>query len=350
MTDTTLEELGWRPAFFQSLDLDQDSLDDLARISAVHRDGYEALSPQGELRLRPMPAELTDEDRATVGDWVVIDRALERPARILARQSLFSRKAPGTARGTQLIAANVDTAFIVTSCNEDFSLPRLERYLALVREAGAFAVIVLTKMDLAEAPDRFVDEAKTVAADTPIEVLDARDAGASGRLAEWLGQHQTLALLGSSGVGKTTLLNGLTGRADAVSDIRDDDAKGRHTTRTRFMRPLLAGGWAIDLPGMRELGLANASDGLDATFADIVQTAEACRFKDCRHESEPGCAVREAIDAGELDADRLARFRKLEREIERNDATLAERRAKLKDFAKMVRSTQSQRWAHRNKT
>jgi ribosome biogenesis GTPase len=350
MTDMTLEELGWRPAFFQSLDLDQDSLEDLARITAVHRDGYEAIAPDGELRLRPMPADVENEARATVGDWIVIDRALERPLRILTRQSLFSRKAAGSANTTQLIAANVDTAFIVSSCNDDFNLPRLERYLALVREAGAFPVIVLTKADLADDAGAFIEAARTITAEMPVEALDARDVEASAGLTAWLGRHQTLALLGSSGVGKTTLLNSLTGRNDAVATIRDDDAKGRHTTRARFMRPLRHGGWAIDLPGMRELGLANATGGLEATFADVLSLADNCRFNDCQHESEPGCAVRTAINAGELDPRRLSRFRKLEREIAHNDATLAERRAKQKDFAKMARSIQSQRWAHRNRS
>jgi ribosome biogenesis GTPase len=350
MTDYTLDELGWRPAFLQSLDLDHDALDDVVRISAVHRDAYEAIGPDGPMRLRMMPIDTPVDERPTVGDWVLVDRALERPARVLPRLTLFTRKAAGHDESQQLIAANVDVALIVTSCNGDFNTSRLERYLALVRDAGAFPVIVLTKADLVPDAEDFGVRARDIAGDCPVELLNARDLDDVRKLMVWMGRHQTLALLGSSGVGKTTLLNGLTGKSEAVSGIREDDAKGRHTTRGRSMHPLTDGGWAIDLPGMRELGLTSAHEGMDATFGDITELANHCRFSDCQHDQEPGCSVREAIDDGRLDEDRLQRFRKLEREIARNEASLAQRRAKDRNFSKLVRNSQTQRWTHRKQT
>lgn len=347
MTIYSLEELGWRPAFLQSLDLDRESVDDTARISAVHRDTYEALSPQGELRLRPMPADTPVEDRPTVGDWVLVDTALERPARVLDRQTLFARKAAGHDHSIQLIAANVDAGFIVSSCNDDFNLPRLERYLSLVRDAGAFPVIVLTKADLAEDAADFAARARKIAGDCPVETVNAREPAELEKLMAWVGKNQTLALLGSSGVGKTTILNALSGKSEAVSSIREDDAKGRHTTRGRSMHRLTSGGWAIDLPGMRELALAGTQEGLESTFGDLLELTRECRFSDCQHAREPGCAVRAAIDSGDLDEARLVRFRKLQKEMEHHDASLAQRRAKAKALGKVYRNAKADREGRR---
>lgn len=347
MTIYSLEELGWRPAFLQSLDLDRESVDDTARISAVHRDTYEALSPQGELRLRPMPADTPVEDRPTVGDWVLVDTALERPGRVLDRQTLFARKAAGSGQDIQLIAANVDTAVIVSSCNDDFNLPRLERYLSLVREAGAFPVIVLTKADLTHDPDDYAGQARRIAGDCAVETLNALDAADLAKLTGWVGKNQTLAFLGSSGVGKTTLLNALTGKDEAVSGIRENDGKGRHTTRGRSMHRMINGGWAIDLPGMRELALTGSPSGIESTFDDMLALAEQCRFSDCRHAQEPGCAVQAAIASGELDADRLVRYRKLEKEVEHHDASLAQRRARAKTLGKVYRNAKADREGRR---
>lgn len=347
MTVYSLEELGWRPAFLRSLDPGRESVDDTARISAVHRDTYEALTPRGEIRLRPMPADTPVEDRPTVGDWVLVDTALERPARVLERQTLFARKAAGSGQEVQLIAANVDTAIIVSSCNDDFNPARLERYLSLVREAGSFPVIVLTKADLTENPDDYAAQARRIAADCVVETLNARDAAELAKLTEWVGKNQTLAFLGSSGVGKTTLLNALTGKDEAVSEIREGDDKGRHTTRGRSMHRMINGGWAIDLPGMRELALTGIQTGLDSTFDEMLALSDQCRFTDCRHEQEPGCAVQAAIASGALDADRLVRYRKLEKEVERHDATLAQRRARARTLGKQYRNTKADREGRR---
>jgi ribosome biogenesis GTPase len=258
---------------------------------------------------------------------------------VLARKSLFKRKAAGTGRRVQLIAANVDTLLIVTSCNQDFNVARLERYLALAREAEVTPLVVLTKADLVDDTHDYVAAAARLMPGLFVECLDARDGEAASRLAPWCGPGQTVALVGSSGVGKSTLVNALAGEGrQAVAGIREDDARGRHTTTGRSMHRLAAGGFMIDTPGMRELQLTDVGAGIEDVFADVVETAARCRFADCRHENEPGCAVRAAIDAGDLDLDRLVRFRKLLAEDARNSATLRERRARERGFGRMVKS------------
>lgn len=347
MTRYTLSQLGWGPVFLQALDLDTDNLADIARITAVHRNRYEALGPEGPLDLRPVSETLDETERPTIGDFVLVDRTQMRPERVLPRKSLFQRKTPGKDRTSQLIAANVDTAFIVSSCNDDLNPARLERYLAMVREAGAIPVIVLTKADLAEDPDAFAAMASSVAGGALVETLNARDAATLDPLRLWCGEGQTLALLGSSGVGKTTLMNTLTGAAGDTGDIRENDAKGRHTTRARTITPLIDGGWIIDTPGIRELGLTEIDAGLEETFGDIADLAAACRFSDCAHGSEPGCAVQAAVARGDFDAERLARYDKLQREIRFNSETLAERRARIRSTGKMHKTILSDRTSRR---
>jgi ribosome biogenesis GTPase len=263
-----------------------------------------------------------------------------RVVRLLARRSCLSRRGAGTGAETRLIAANIDTLMVVTSCNADSDEARLERYLALA-EAGCAPVVVLTRADLA-APAPFVARAERLARGLAVVAVDETRLDA-GRLRDWCRAGQTVAPAGSSGTGKTTLTNALTGAGERTAGIREDDAKGRHTTTARALRPMAGGGWIIDTPGMRALRLADAGDGIDAVFDDVTELAERCRFGDCAHEAEPGCAVRAAIEAGELDEGRLARWRKLRREDRRNSETLAEARARDKGFGKMVRGVKRER-------
>lgn len=333
--DLRLADLGWTPSFAAQFS-PSDSPDHLAvRVVAVHRDRIAVL---GETVDATIPSRLPDATHPTVGDWLIVARDTLRPVRILGRTSLFQRRAAGTGREVQLIAANVDTLFVVSSCNRDFNPARIERYLVLAREAGVLPVVVLTKADLADDAGDYARTARRLLPGLIVETLDARDAGAAAGLGVWCGPGQTVALLGSSGVGKSTLVNTLAGSSAATGAIRADDDRGRHTTTARALHRLAHGGWLLDTPGMRELQLADARDGLDEVFDDIVALARTCRFSDCTHDAEPGCAIRAAIAAGRLDPQRLARWRKLAAENAFNTASLAERRTRDRAFGKMVRT------------
>jgi len=342
-TCLSLAQLGWRNFFQTQLSFEELESFYPVRISEQHKNQYHYLSTDGEgiLPIQPsMPA-------LAVGDWVLLDDE-GRFNRMLERQSYFSRKASGSKVHEQSIASNVDTVFIVASLNNDFNLNRIERYLALVHEAQSEPVLVLTKADLCDDVDQYLEPLRKIDHHLNIEVVNALDASTLNGLMTWCKSGQTVALLGSSGVGKSTLVNTLRGlsgndeQASLTQGIREDDSKGRHTTTSRQLHFLPHGGLFLDTPGMRELQLADCEDGLQQTFSDITELAKGCRFSDCQHQSEPGCAVNQAIEDGQLELRRLQSYHKLMKEQSINSATLAERRAQDRDLGKFYKHTQKE--------
>lgn len=337
-----LKLLGWKPFFQQQLTLDDYENTLFARVIAHHRSGYVVVSEQGETHL-PIHTSLPS---MTVGDWVILNHQ-QQFSRLLERRSLFSRKAAGSKVAEQLIAANVDTVFIVCSLNHDFNLSRIERYLALINEADVEPVIVLTKADLCDDADELKARVQKLDPLLMVESVNGLDESDVAKLMGWCGEGQTVAFIGSSGVGKSTLVNTLLGEQEqATGGIREDDSKGRHTTTSRSIHLLPSGGILMDTPGMREIQLADCEAGVSETFADVEALAENCRFSDCQHQTEPGCAVQAAIEDGTLEMRRFTNYQKLLREQAHNGATLAEQRAQSKQFGKMVRSIVGEKRKH----
>ena len=333
----TLQQLGWKPFFQQQVNLEELSNLTIGRVVEQHRDCIVVVSPKGQSSLRPMPFD----KRVCVGDWVLFDDTL-RICKRLERQSLFERKAPGSKVLTQIIAANIDTVMIVCSLNHDFSLNRIERYLATAREAMVEPVVILTKADLCEDTDikrQLVQELDPMLMVYTINALDNQDIKL---LESYCNSGSTLAFLGSSGVGKSTLVNALVGyEFQQTGEIREEDSKGRHTTTHRALKVLPQGGILMDTPGMRELQLSSCEQGVNETFSEIAEFADKCRFSDCAHTSEPGCAIQQAIKGGLLSERRLHSYQKLMREQALNGASLAEKRSKDKAFGKLINSTQN---------
>ncbi|KKC27088.1 ribosome small subunit-dependent GTPase A [Sphingomonas sp. SRS2] len=327
-THQTLEDLGWKAYFSDQLSAEEVRQCHPVRVMAVHRGKIAVAGAASQGFVAPkIPGARPMDDYPTVGDWLLIDRDSLQPTRVLHRMNLFKRRAPGDRRREQMIAANVDTLFIVASCNEDFSVARLERYLVLAREVGVNPVVVLTKTDLTDTPQDFAAAARAIEPGLRVETVNGRDPASVAGLASWCGKGQTVALLGSSGVGKSTLVNTLRGSDSAATQaVRAGDSTGRHTTTTREMYRLDHGGWLLDTPGMRELQLFDAAAGIAEVFDDLALLAQDCRFSNCAHGGEPGCAIRAAIGAGSLTTDRFERWRKLEAEERLNAAQLATRR------------------------
>lgn len=270
--------------------------------------------------------EAREAGHPAAGDWVALSaKAGEGTATIhavLPRRTAFVRRAADSVQTLQVIAANVDVVFVVTSMNADLNPRRLERFLAAAWQSGAQPVVVLTKADLCEQPEGQTAEIATLAAGCPVVVVSARQGQGLRDLMDHIKPGETCVLIGSSGVGKSTLVNALLGEERmATQDIRAADARGRHTTSHRQLILLPGGGLLLDTPGIREVGLIDADEGLSTVFDDIEQPAQSCRFRDCGHTTEPGCAVREALNGGLLEADRWAHFQKLSRELAALDLT-----------------------------
>ncbi|MFH1059921.1 MAG: ribosome small subunit-dependent GTPase A [Pseudomonadota bacterium] len=319
----------------------------LGRVIAEHKESYVVGTGAGELK-----AEVTGSlryaaqgraDFPAVGDWValtVCDSDFAVIHKILPRSSLISRQAVGQFGEIQIIAANIDHAFLVQAVDRDFNINRLERYLTICHAAQVGPIIVLTKTDLIEADQlaAIVESVRQRIADIPVIAISNQTQAGYEALTVLIEPGKTYCMLGSSGVGKSTLLNNLSGRALMRTDaISTSTQKGRHVTTHRELVVLAGGGILIDNPGMREVGIVDPGAGLDTTFDRILSLARECRFGDCTHTSEAGCAVLAAVASGEIDASAHASYMKMEKEKAHFQATVAERRKKDKDFGKMVK-------------
>lgn len=327
----TLPALGWRPHFQQQLSPQELSAQQVgqitpARIVNYQRSVFTVLTAEGKRNVEI----LSSMPSMTVGDWLLLN-AQGQFHRLLDRASLFSRQLEGPRESTQLIAANIDTVFVVSSLNLDFNLSRIERYLTLAHESRVKAVVVLSKSDLCSEVEERIAEVRALDSTLSVIALNSLDPLSTEQLKPWCGVGQTTALLGSSGVGKSTLVNTLmTEQVQRTGAIRELDSRGRHTTSFRSLHLLPSGGLLLDTPGIRELQVGSSERGVDTTFGDIVELAAGCKFGDCKHINEPGCAVKSAVATGSLDVRRLSNFHKLLLEQAPNTFSRAENRAQSK--------------------
>ena len=321
-----------------------------ARVTAVHKERYEIVCQHGitHARLKTKEYFVDTQDFPTAGDFVMINYIDNGDSQILAtlpRRTLFSRREPGPIPRDQAVAANFDYVFIMQSLNLDFNPKRLERYLTLAWQSGATPVILLTKADLVEDYWDYLTQVERIAVGVNIHVVSAHTGYGLPRLNAYLQPGKTVVFLGSSGVGKSSLVNALAGEERmAVSAIREDDSKGRHTTTHRQLIRLQSGVMVIDTPGMRELGMWDVSEGLSDAFSDVEAFLGRCRFSDCRHEREPGCAIRAAIASGELGFDRWESYQKLKEEDLSREELLRRKHEWSKGVAKFTRQRNKKIW------
>ncbi|MGE4297845.1 MAG: ribosome small subunit-dependent GTPase A [Desulfovibrionaceae bacterium] len=299
-------------------------VDQVARVLSAHRDQFLVTDGRAEWLCTPAGKirHHRQQDYPVTGDWVLVDENVVQ--RVLPRKNILCRgdagsrgKQAGAAPREQPLAANIDTVFIVSGLDRDYNVRRLERYLALVYNCGITPVIVLTKADMHEFPDAFRDEAEGIACGVPIVLTSTRDGRGVMELHGYVSAGQTASMIGSSGAGKSSLANLLHGSdIQRTASVSESVGKGRHTTTSRELIAMPQGGFLMDNPGIREIAFAKGGDGLDATFADIQELAESCRFANCAHQHEPGCAVLHAVASGALSQARLENYRKMRREME----------------------------------
>lgn len=349
----TLQELGFSQWFGNRLD--QELMDDcqLARVSAVNKESYIINNEYGEVQ-----AEITGKmmfgaqsplDYPTVGDWVYAqyldDNSLAIIHGLVPRKTILQRKTSGKKIELQLIAANIDTAFIMQSLDANFSIPRLERYLVMARQGGIEPVLLLSKSDLMEDDEiaSILSSVRDAEENLTVRTFSNVDESGLSEVKGLLGPRQTYCLLGSSGVGKTTLLNNLIGKVVFDTQaVRQYDSKGRHVTTRRQLIMLDQGAMIIDTPGMRELGNFGVEAGLAETFGEIDALAAQCRFGDCTHSNEKGCAVLAALEAGDISDQRYGNYIKMQREDAYLQSSYLEKRRKDKEFGKMIKRVMKQ--------
>ncbi|WP_299410057.1 ribosome small subunit-dependent GTPase A [Acaryochloris sp. IP29b_bin.148] len=351
-----LELLGWSHELALSFEPFAAQQLQVGRVARQHQQAYTLYTQDGE-RMAKISGKLRHQAHSAealpcVGDWVAIQSSAVQTAiihHILPRRTQFSRKLAGTTTEMQLVATNIDSIFLLCGLDHEFNLRRIERYLVMIWESGANPVIVLNKVDLCEQLDQYLQDLAAIALGVPVIQISALHHQGLEALESYLQPGQTVALLGSSGVGKSTLTNQLMEEEiQAVQAVRADDSRGRHTTTSRQLMGLPSGAVLIDTPGMRELQLWTTS-GVSQTFAEIETLATQCRFRDCQHQQEPGCAVQAALADGRLDIQRLQSYQKLQREeayLQRKQDQKAQlnTKARWKQITKSMRRRQNSKW------
>jgi ribosome biogenesis GTPase len=329
-----LKSLGWSEFFERQFEPYRKQGHFAGRVALEQRGAYRLYTEYGELSARVRGKLRFDSESAAdfpaVGDWVSVSRrerdGLAQIHAVLPRRSKFSRKAAGSSSEEQVVAANVDTVFLVQGLDHDFNLRRLERYLVAAFESNASPVVILSKADLCEDAENKTTEAESVAPGTPVHAISSVSGQGLDQVDQYIRPGVTVAFLGSSGAGKSTMINRIVGEViQKTAEVREHDSRGRHTTTHRELIVLKTGGLLIDTPGMRELQLWDASGSLGEAFSDVQSIAAACYFSDCSHQNEPGCAVREALEDGSLDRGRYDSYAKMEKELEYLDSRMDER-------------------------
>lgn len=343
-THKDLQVLGWSDWFAQKADCSKEET--IARVAAVDRDQLLLVDQTGTFPARLAGSYLhrhpLSHERPCVGDWVCLDTLpgqLPLVRSLVQRRTCLRRKSAGSTTSSQMIAANLDSVFVVMSCHFDFNLRRLERYLVMVADGGAEANVLLTKTDLVEdhVLSNQIAEIRAAGIRAPLLTLSNLTREGMEPLQEILLPGRTYCFVGSSGVGKSTLINHLLGRALQETNTVSRSGEGRHTTVRRELIRLDGGAMVIDNPGMREFGLVDAREGIEKYFNDIGERATSCRFRDCSHTGEPGCAVRKALDSGELDPEHFESYRKLRDESAFHDLSHGEKRKRDRDFGRFIK-------------